>query len=77
MLVKDRWVGPCEQVLNVQKVGFIPTASMVVLGEKLGMDPWISQLSCCGLGWKPFFLGAVALVNSVDDYIKGCYALTV
>jgi hypothetical protein len=31
MLVKDRWVGPCEQVLNVQKVGFIPTASVVVL----------------------------------------------
>jgi hypothetical protein len=91
--IKDRWIGPREQVLNVpiacwyigsislvagrqQKVGFTPTASMVGLGEKLGMDPWIGQLLCCGLYWKLFFPGAVALLNSVDDYVKGCYTRT-
>jgi hypothetical protein len=40
------------------------------LREKLGMDPWIGQPSCCGLGRKPFFSGAVGLLNSVDDYVK-------
>jgi hypothetical protein len=59
-----------------QKVGFTPTASIVVLGEKLGMNPRIDQPSCCGLGQEPFFSGAVALLNSVDDYAKGCYELT-
>jgi hypothetical protein len=45
-------------------------------GEKLGTDPLISRSSCCGLCLEPFFLRAVALLNSVDDYMKGCYALT-
>jgi hypothetical protein len=58
-------------VSRQQKVGFAPTTSMVVLGEKLGMDPWIGQSSCCGLGREPFFSGAIALLNSVDDYAKG------
>jgi hypothetical protein len=57
--VKDRWVGPRKQVLNVliacrrygsskpsslpsTEVDFTPTASMAILGEKLGTDPWIS-----------------------------------
>jgi hypothetical protein len=34
------------------------TASMVVRGEKLGGDLLIGQLACCGLGRRPFFLGA-------------------
>jgi hypothetical protein len=59
-----------------QKVGFAPTASMAILGEKLGMNPCIGQPACCGLCWEPFFLGAVALLNSVDNYVKGCYTLT-
>jgi hypothetical protein len=59
-----------------QKVGFAPTVSMVVLGEKLGMNPRIGQPSCCGLDREPFFAVAVALLNSVDDYMKGCYAFT-
>jgi hypothetical protein len=59
-----------------QKVGFAPTTSMVVLGEKLGTDLRIGQPSCYGLGQEPFFSGAVALLNSVDDYVKGFYALT-
>jgi hypothetical protein len=48
---------------------------MTVLGEKRGMDPWIDQLTYCGLCRVPFFLGAMALLNSVDDYVKGCCAL--
>jgi hypothetical protein len=34
--------------------GFTPTTSMVVLGEKLGMDLRIGQLACCELGQEPF-----------------------
>jgi hypothetical protein len=59
-----------------QKVGFTATAWMAVLGEKLGMDLCFNQPLCCELGQEPFFLGAVVLLNSVDDYAKGCYALT-
>jgi hypothetical protein len=54
-------------------LGFTPTASLVGLGEKLDTDPWIDQPVCCGLCWEPFFLGAVALFNSVDAGAKGCY----
>jgi hypothetical protein len=31
----------------------------------------------CGLCWEPFFSGVLALYKSVDDFMKGCYALTV
>jgi hypothetical protein len=31
----------------------------------------MSQPVCCGLGQEPFFSGAVSLLNSVDDYVKG------
>jgi hypothetical protein len=57
-------------------LGFAPTALTAVLGLKLGMDPWIGQSSCCRLGREPFFSGAVVLLNSIDDYVKGCYART-
>jgi ribonuclease I len=57
--------------------GFAPTASIAIPGEKLGMDPWIDQSACCGLCQETFFSGAVVLLNSVDDYTKGCYVLTV
>jgi hypothetical protein len=53
-----------------------PTASLVVVGEKLGTDPRTGQSSCCGLGREPFFLRVVDLFKSVDDYMKCCYALT-
>jgi hypothetical protein len=69
-------MGPISLVADrQQKVGFAPTASMAVLGEKLGTDPWIGQLVCCGLCREPFFSSAVALLNSIGDYVKGCYAL--
>jgi hypothetical protein len=54
-------------------LGFTPTASMAIAGEKLGMDPWVGQSVCCGLGRDTFFLGAVALSNDVDDIAKGCH----
>jgi hypothetical protein len=59
-----------------QKVGFAPTASLVGSGEKLGTNSRISQPTCCGLSRESFFSGVVALLNSVNDYAKGCYALT-
>jgi hypothetical protein len=59
-----------------QMLDFAPTTSLVGSGEKLGMDPRIGQLACCELCREPFFSGAVALLNSVDDYIKCCYMRT-
>jgi hypothetical protein len=56
--------------------GFTPTASMVVLGEKLATDPRIGQLTWCGLGREPFFSEAVALSIAVDDFAKGFYMWT-
>jgi hypothetical protein len=53
-----------------------PTASMFVLEEKLGTDLCIGQSASCGLCREPFFSGAVALFIVVDDFAKGCYALT-
>jgi hypothetical protein len=55
---------------------FTPTASMAGSGEKLGLDLWISQPSCCELCQEPFFLGAVTLSIAVDDFMKGCYVWT-
>jgi hypothetical protein len=49
---------------------------LAVMGERLGMDPRIGQLACCGLCRETFFSGAVDLFKSIDDYIKGCYMWT-
>jgi hypothetical protein len=57
-------------------LGFALTASLVGLGEKLDTDPQINQSVYCGLCREPFFSGAVVLLNSVDDYVKGCYMWT-
>jgi hypothetical protein len=59
-----------------QEVGFALTASLVGLGEKLGTDLRIDQPLCCELYQEPFFSGVVALLNPVDDYVKGCYTWT-
>jgi hypothetical protein len=56
--------------------GFTSTVLMASSREKLGMDPWINQLLCCGLCQEPFFLEAVALSIVVNDFMKGCYTLT-
>jgi hypothetical protein len=52
-----------------------PTASLVIMREKLGTDLWTSQPTWCGLGQEPLFSGAVDQFKSVDDYAKGCYTL--
>jgi hypothetical protein len=62
--------------LSSTEGGFTPTASLVVLGERLGTDLWIGQSVCCGLFQESFFSGAVTLSIAVDDFTKGCYALT-
>jgi hypothetical protein len=70
-------MGPVSLVAcHQQRVALPPTASISVLGKKLGTDPRISQPACCGLCQEPFFSGAVALSIDVDDFVKGCYALT-
>jgi hypothetical protein len=46
---------------------------MVVMGEKLGGEPHIGHLACCGLRRESFFSGAMDLLNSVDEYAKGCH----
>jgi hypothetical protein len=56
--------------------GFTPIASMASSGEKLGMDLRIGQPLCCGLCRESFFSRAMALCIAVDDFVKGCYALT-
>jgi hypothetical protein len=40
MSVKDRGVGKSSSLPSTEG-GFTPTASLAVLREKLGMDPWI------------------------------------
>jgi hypothetical protein len=46
------------------------------MGEKLGTDPRTGQPACCGLGRELFFSRAVDLFKSVNNYMKGYYALT-
>jgi hypothetical protein len=63
--------------MSLAEACLFPTASLAILGEKLGTDPQTDQPVCCGLGQEPFFSGAVDLFKSVDHYVKDCYALTV
>jgi hypothetical protein len=49
-------MGPVSLVVDCQqKFDFSPTASLAVVGEKLGTDPRIGQPTCCGLCREPFF----------------------
>jgi hypothetical protein len=67
-------MGPVSLVASCQQMfGFTLTASLVGSGEKLGTYTWIGQPACCGLCRKPFFSGAVSLLNSVGDCAKGCH----
>jgi hypothetical protein len=57
-------MGPVSLVASCQhKLDFSSTASLAILGEKLGTDPQISQSSCCGFYRKPFLSGAMHLFN--------------
>jgi hypothetical protein len=51
-------------------------ASLAVMGDKMGTDPRTGQSACYGFSQEPFFSKTVDLFKSVDDYAKGCYALT-
>jgi hypothetical protein len=53
-----------------------PTASLAIMGEKMGMDPRIRRSSSCRLCWEPFFSGEVDLYKSVDNFMKGWYMWT-
>jgi hypothetical protein len=70
VLVKDRWVGPCEQVLNVLShvgdMGSVNWCSLLFNRclRETRWDLWIGQLACWECSWEPFFLGAVTLSNS-------------
>jgi hypothetical protein len=69
-------MGPVNLVVGYQhKLIFSPLPHWL-LWEKLDTDPQTGQPSCCGLGRELFSSGAVDLFKSVDDYAKGCYALT-
>jgi hypothetical protein len=69
------WYGPSKPTSLPSTYAWLcpPTASLVGSGEKLGTDLWIGQPACCGLCEEPLFSEAVALLNSIDDYVKGCY----
>jgi hypothetical protein len=68
------YTGPVSLVDGCQqKLDFSLTTSLVVMGEKLGMNPRISQPACCGLCREPFFSGSVDLFKFVDDCVKGCH----
>jgi hypothetical protein len=67
--------GKTSSWLSIEACFFL-TASLAVVGEKLGTDPWIRHPLSCGLCREPFFSGAVDLYKSVDDFVKGCYVLT-
>jgi hypothetical protein len=67
-------MGPISLVVGCQqKLDFSPTAPLTVVREKLGTDPRIGRLACCGLCQEPFFSGAVDLFKFVDDCMKGCH----
>jgi hypothetical protein len=69
--------GPNNSSLLSIEACIFPTASLTIVEEKLGTDPWIGQPSCCGSGWQPLFSVVVDLFESVDNYVKSCYARTV
>jgi hypothetical protein len=86
--VKDGWVGPCDQVLNVLiayrsygpgKPSTWPSIEGWLCSHCF--NGWLRRETGYGpVNWSAVVLwiesGAVALLNSVDDYVKGCYALT-
>jgi hypothetical protein len=67
-------MGPINLVIgHRQELGLHPPASLAGSGEKLGMNPWIGQPTCCGLCREPFFSGAVGSVQIYRCLTKGCH----
>jgi hypothetical protein len=69
-------MGPVSLVVSCPHELTFPHCSLAVVGENLGMNPWIGWPSCCGLCQEPFFLGAVDLIKYVDECMKGCHMWT-
>jgi hypothetical protein len=51
----------------------MPLTSLAGSGEKLDMDSWISQPTCCELCREPFFSRAVGSVQICRCLAKGCH----
>jgi hypothetical protein len=64
---------PCD---HAQHPPELPQCSPATPHRRPSTDLWIGQPVCWGLCQEPFFSGAVALLNSVDDSVKGCYMWT-
>jgi hypothetical protein len=74
VLIACWWHGPSKpSSLSSIKPWLKPTASLVGLGEKLGMDPCIGQSACYGLCQKPFFSGAVGSIQICRWLVRGCH----
>jgi hypothetical protein len=69
------WTSKTSSWLSIEACLF-PTASLVVVGEKLNMNPRIRWSSSCELYREHFFSWVVDLYKSVDDFTKGCHMLT-
>jgi hypothetical protein len=68
------FMGPVSLVAVVNRcLALPPLRYWLAWGEKLGTDPRIGQPACYGLCRESFFSRAAALLDSVDDYVKGCY----
>jgi hypothetical protein len=67
-------MGPINLLVgHRQELGLRPPASLASSGEKLGTDPRIGQLACCGLCQEPFFSRAVGSVQICRRLVKGCH----
>jgi hypothetical protein len=51
----------------------MPPTSLAGSGEKLGTDPRIGQLGCCGLRRECFFSGVVGSIQICRRLVKGCH----
>jgi hypothetical protein len=66
MSVKDRWVGPCEQVLNV-------LISIVVSGRETRWGPMDRSTGVLGMLSGAMFLGSSDSIQDCWQLAKGCY----
>jgi hypothetical protein len=48
---------------------------MVVRGEKLGDDMWMSKQACWGLCQELFFLRAIGSIQLYGVNVKGCHII--
>jgi hypothetical protein len=73
-LVQEREKGNCWAVHGRKEKGPAPRPLWGRKGDSTRGT--MGQIVCCGLCQESFFSGVVALLNSVDAYVKGCYMRT-